>query len=407
MSKIEVLMFTLIFFLSLTTTLSTEKLLKEIMTNQKQSSIKISPKQTPVNSIPHQEKIIKETQTLTNNISTEETINKRQIPINNHSNEEKIKETETPVNTVSIKTVKPIVGIYLSRYHATKNASEDNIRQKVRYYHSQGFNTILHGVAANGCTYYESNVTQRRFGYTKCPEIHPNEFKSQWLDWLIDEAHKNGMEVHAYFEKGIKLDQNSPIFNLAKQNNWLLPEIDKTYTGIEHYLLDVNVPDVANYYRELMTEFAQKYSNIDAVQWDDYLAYHTEFKSTPEQTAILTQFVQGMVRAIKNTTPSIKFDICHHNPYWAAQYFAADWQKWGVDQVFIQAYNDQNFGAEVSYAEQFNGLAITDNQLHRLREIINNKKINGLLIFPLHNEKSKETAAKVNQEIQGNLKPLW
>jgi hypothetical protein len=35
---------------------------------------------------------------------------------------------------------------------------------------------------------------------------------------MIDEAHKQGMQVHAYFEKGIKIDKNSPIFDTAKED---------------------------------------------------------------------------------------------------------------------------------------------------------------------------------------------
>lgn len=44
---------------------------------------------------------------------------------------------------------------------------------------------------------------------------------------MIDEAHKNSMEVHAYFEKSIKIDKNSPIFDLG---------IDRTYAGVDYLL---------------------------------------------------------------------------------------------------------------------------------------------------------------------------
>ncbi|MEL6816553.1 MAG: family 10 glycosylhydrolase [Cyanobacteria bacterium J06598_3] len=97
-------------------------------------------------------------------------------------------------------------GIYLSRYMATNRASEQMIRERVRYFKAQGINTIIHGVWGNGCTMYKSEVMKQTLGYSSCP----NQFQDGWLDWLIDEAHQQGMEVHAYFEKGIKLDENSP-----------------------------------------------------------------------------------------------------------------------------------------------------------------------------------------------------
>lgn len=126
---------------------------------------------------------------------------------------------------------KEIRGIYLSRYQITNNASEQTIRDRVRYYKSQGINTIIHGVWGNACTMYNSQVMQQTLGYQSCP----NKFQDRWLDWLIDEAHQQGMEVHAYFEKGIKIDKNSPLFDFAIAQKWIIPGVDRTYSGVEHY----------------------------------------------------------------------------------------------------------------------------------------------------------------------------
>ncbi|MBW4614946.1 MAG: family 10 glycosylhydrolase [Desmonostoc vinosum HA7617-LM4] len=285
---------------------------------------------------------------------------------------------------------KVIRGIYLSRYQVTNNADEKIIRQRVRYYRSQGINTIIHGVWGNGCTMYNSNVMQQTLGYKSCP----NQFQDLWLEWLIDEAHKQGMQVHAYFEKGIKIDKNSPIYDLAVSRKWLVPGVDKTYAGIDHYVLDMEIPEVANLFRNVLVEFVQKYPKVDAVQWDDYLGYHAELPGKIDRTAKLTNFLQQMITAMKKANPSVSFDICHHNPYWAKRYFAADWQKWNVDRVFIQAYNDNeaNFQEELNYAKNYAGVAITDQQFHRLKEIVNNDAIKSILVFPL-SKKPEETAA--------------
>jgi uncharacterized lipoprotein YddW (UPF0748 family) len=64
---------------------------------------------------------------------------------------------------------KQIRGIYLSRYQVTNNASEQAIRERVRYYRQQGMNTIIQGVWGNGCTMYNSEVMQQAFGYKSCP----------------------------------------------------------------------------------------------------------------------------------------------------------------------------------------------------------------------------------------------
>ena len=273
---------------------------------------------------------------------------------------------------------KAIRGIYLSRYQATNNADEQTIRERVRYYKAQGFNTVIHGVWGNGCTMYPSEVMQQTFGYRSCP----NQFKDQWLDWLIDEAHKQGMEVHAYFEKGIKLDENSPIFNEAIERRWIVPGIDKTYPDVDHYLLDVEADDVADFFKSVLAEFVQKYPTVDAVQWDDYLGYHDALPGQVDRTAQLTDFVRQLKAEMKAANPEVSFDLCHHNPYWGKRYFAADWENWAVDRAFIQIYNDDNFQDELTYAEQHAGVAITEHQLHRLDELLNNNQIDSILIFP-------------------------
>ncbi|MBD2744815.1 family 10 glycosylhydrolase [Coleofasciculus sp. FACHB-1120] len=303
----------------------------------------------------------------------------------------------TPKNSPSPQTPwekKKIRGIYLSRYQVTNNASEKTIRERVRYYRSQGINTIIHGVWGNGCTMYNSEVMQQTLGYKSCPNL----FQDRWLDWLIDEAHKQGMQVHAYFEKGIKIDKNSPIFDLAISKRWIVPGVDKTYAGIDHYLLDVELPEVANFFKKISVEFVKKYPTIDAVQWDDYLGYHAELPGKVDRTVHLTNFVRQMRADIKKANPTVSFDLCHHNPYWGKRYFAADWQNWNVDRVFIQIYNDANFKQELDYAEKYEGVAISDTQLYRLKELVNNPKIKSILVFP-SSGKPEETAALLKNAI--------
>lgn len=296
---------------------------------------------------------------------------------------------------------KAIRGIYLSRYQITNNTSEETIRQRVRYYHSQGINTIIHGVWGNGCTMYNSQVTQQLLGAKSCPNL----FQEPWLEWTIDEAHKQGMQVHAYFEKGIKIDKNSPIFDLAVSKKWLVPGIDKTYFKVDHYVLDVEIPEVANLFKKMLAEFVTKYPKIDAVQWDDYLGYHAELPGKINRTASLTKFVRQMISDMKAANPAVSFDICHHNPYWAKRYFAADWEQWKVDRVFIQDYNEKNFQDELNYVVKYDGVAITDNQLHRLKELTDNPKVKSVLIFPLAG-KPQETADRVRKTIENNAPKL-
>lgn len=287
---------------------------------------------------------------------------------------------------------KEMRGIYLSRYMATNRASEQMIRDRVRYYKAQGINTIIHGVWGNGCTMYKSEVMMQTLGYSSCP----NQFQEGWLDWLIDEAHKQGMQVHAYFEKGIKLDKNSPIFDLAVEKKWFVPGIDRTYAGVDHYLLDVEKPEVAKYFHAIQAEFVRKYPEIDAVQWDDYLGYHEELAGGVDRTKALTRFAKGLRNAVKQTNPKVSFDVCHHNPYWGKRYFDADWKNWDIDRAFIQVYNDENFEEEMGYVSQVQGIAVSDAQFGRLDEIAKDARIESVFLFP-SNGNPEETVARFAQ----------
>ena len=311
------------------------------------------------------------------------------ITANNKNIPEQKLLTQTPWEKKKIR------GIYFSRYHITNNTNEATIRKRVRYYQSQGFNTIIHGVWGNGCTMYNSKVMQQKVGLKSCP----NKFQDKWLDWLIDEAHKQGMQVHAYFEKGIKIDQNSPIFHLALTSNWVIPGIDKTYPAVDHYVLNVEIPEIANFFKEISVEFVKKYPQIDAVQWDDYLGYHAELPGQIDRTTKLTKFVREMVGATKQANPKVSFDICHHNPYWAKRYFAADWSKWNIDRAFIQVYNDANFKAELKYVRNSAGIAISDRQFNRLSELVNNPAVKSILVFPVAS-KPEEAASKLKSLTQ-------
>jgi uncharacterized lipoprotein YddW (UPF0748 family) len=305
-------------------------------------------------------------------------------------------KSPTPTQSIAKKPTlwdkKVIRGIYLSRYQITNNADEQTIRARVRYYHDRGINTIIHGVWGNGCTMYKSAVMQQTLGYQSCP----NQFQDRWLEWTIDEAHKQGMQVHAYFEKGIKIDKNSPIYDRAVAKKWLVPGVDRSYTKMDHYVLDIQIPEVATFFKQIVAEFVTKYPKIDAIQWDDYLGYNAELPGQVDRTAGLTLFVRSTIAEMKKANPSVSFDICHHNPYWAKRYFAADWQKWPVDRVFIQAYNDANFSQELDYAENYAGVSITDGQLGRLTELVKNPKIKSILIFPLAG-KPEETVANLQK----------
>ena len=277
-----------------------------------------------------------------------------------------------------------IIGIYQGRFELTANVSEQEIRNRVRHFRARGFNTLVQGVWGNGCGMYASAVNKQLVGTARCP----NHFNDRAVEWTIDEAHKQGIQFHAYFEKGIKIDKNSPIFSLAVGRKWLLSGMDRADSQHPYYLLDVANPEVAEFYRSTVTEFVRKYPQVDAVQFDDYLSYAPELlehQSPADRQQLvtnLTTFVNNLVTATKQANPQVSFDICDFNDYWAGKMYGADLANWHVDRRFIEAYRDSDFEQELSNARGVSGIAIGQNQLHRLPAILENSQMN-LFLFPL------------------------
>jgi uncharacterized lipoprotein YddW (UPF0748 family) len=233
-------------------------------------------------------------------------------------------------------------------------------------------------VWGNGCAMYPSAVTQKFLGQPSCP----NQFQDQWLHWTIDEAHQQGMQVHAYFERGIKIDKSSPIYQLAVDRHWLVPGVDTTHSGLAQYALDVENPEVIALFQGIMTEFVQKYPTINAVQWDDFLAYSVALPGI-NRTAKLTKFATDLYRVTKKANPAVSFDLCHLNPEWSKRTLSADWKNWKLDRAFVQLYSESTFKQELAYAENSAGIAITDRQLHHLPALLRNSKIKSILLFPI------------------------
>jgi Glycosyl hydrolase-like 10 len=223
-----------------------------------------------------------------------------------------------------------------------------------------------------------SQTTKKLLGQSSCP----NYIQAQWLDWTIDEAKKQQMQVHAYFERGIKIDNSSPIYDRALARKWLVPGVDRTYPRLEQYVFDVEHPEVIALFKGVMTEFVRRYPTIDAVQWDDFLAYSVKLPGS-NRTAKLTKFSNQLYQSAKQANPKVSIDLCHLNPDWSKRTLSADWKNWQFDRSFVQLYSEPTFKQELAYAERSAGIAITDRQLHRLPALLQNPKIKGIFIFPL------------------------
>ncbi len=146
------------------------------------------------------------------------------------------------------------------------------------------------------------------------------------LQFAIQEAHKRGMELHAWFNpyRAVKTVSNgkpsytlSPNHAAVKHPDWLLK-----YSG--EWLLDPGNPSVRQYVTDVMMDVVNRY-DVDGVHWDDY--FYSYNGTTTQDSAswrlyrngftdignwrrnnvnLLVQEVHDSIQAVK---PWVKFGI--------------------------------------------------------------------------------------------------
>lgn len=67
--------------------------------------------------------------------------------------------------------------------------------------------------------------------------------------------------------------------------------------------------------------------------------------------------------------------------------------------IILQAYNEKGFQEELNYVKKYDGIAITDNQFHRLPQLLADEAVESILVFPLSG-KPEVTAAELKSLTQ-------
>lgn len=116
-----------------------------------------------------------------------------------------------------------------------------------------GFHVIFVNVFYEGQAYYASSLVE------KSDKV---EAGFDPLAYLVPEAHRRGIEVHAWFMVG-KVGDEKHSSLLEKHPEWALVGAD----GAPTYWLNFNRPDVRDFVRRLVLETVEKY-RVDGVHFD-------------------------------------------------------------------------------------------------------------------------------------------
>jgi uncharacterized lipoprotein YddW (UPF0748 family) len=134
------------------------------------------------------------------------------------------------------------------------------------YYKSLNFNAVIVQVRTAGDAFYPSKYAPWSKYLTGKQGLKPNTTEDP-LSWMILEAHRRGLEFHAWFNPyraTMTLDTKelSPNHDFVKHRNWMIKYDTK-------YYYNPGLPEVRAHLVEIINEVVQNY-NIDAVHFDDY-----------------------------------------------------------------------------------------------------------------------------------------
>ena len=178
------------------------------------------------------------------------------------------KEIKRVPTSSGVKNQITFSGTWVTNVASTALDSRENIKQTVATCKASGIKNIFVVVWNQGRTLYPSDVMQSTFG-TDARIMTRFAGRDPLLE-MIEEAHKEGIKVHAWFEYGFAAsnNQNGGLIIQTKPN-WAAKDINGNLlkkNGFEW--MNAFLPEVQNFMISLVMEVVNKY-NVDGVQGDD------------------------------------------------------------------------------------------------------------------------------------------
>lgn len=203
-----------------------------------------------------------------------------------------------------------------------KNGNDSSEKQKADYlkildfYQNENYNAVIVQVRAAGDAFYASDYAPwSRFLTGK--EGNPPNWNIDVLEWMILEAHKRGMEFHAWLNPyRATFDENFEI--LSETHDYCTHPEWMVHYGNKNYY-NPGLPEVRNQFSEIIAEIVSKF-DIDAVHFDDYFYPYkiknevfndsTAFKNYAKENQTLDDWRRGnidaLVKQVHDTIKSIK-----------------------------------------------------------------------------------------------------
>ncbi len=260
----------------------------------------------------------------------------------------------------------PIRGTWITNVASDVLKSKINIKEAIKICKENGINNVYVVVWNNGVTMYPSKVVEEYIGI-KQSKIYTDRDP---IKEIIEEGHKAGIKVHAWFEFGFSYNYgDSNCLWQKKYPHWAGRDIKGNHLQKNKFFWWNSLhPDVQAFMNRLVLEVVNNY-DIDGIQGDDRLPampseggydevtkkmYAEEHSgSLPPENSKDTAWVQWRADKLSNYIKQLYQSVKAANPKcivswapsiypWSKEQYLQNWPAWlnegYADYIFPQLY---------------------------------------------------------------------
>ena len=194
----------------------------------------------------------------------------------------KPQQSKEPVRGIWLATVSrldwpPISSVNVSSPAIRISLQQKALTDKLDNLKRLGINTVFFQVKPDGTALWQSKILPWSDTLTGTIGQDPGYDP---LQFMLDEVHKRGMKVHAWFNP-YRVSVNTKPSTVAELNRTLSQNPSSVYvlhrdwirTSGDRFVLDPGIPDVRDWITSIVAEVVENYP-VDGVQFDDY--FYTE-----------------------------------------------------------------------------------------------------------------------------------
>ena len=248
--------------------------------------------------------------------------------------------------------------------------SRENIIEAVESCETLGINTIFVVTWNKAMTTYRSEIMKNFTGVEIDPILDPNNSGRDPLQEIIEESHKRGIKVFAWFEFGFSSSYNDNGGKIAElKPEWMsLTSTGELCTKNNFDWLNALDPEVQGFITSLVLEVVKKY-DVDGIQGDDRLpampssggynpnviaqykkehfgeappSNYKDFEWVNWRATKLNEYLKNLYKAVKKEDPNCIVSMAPSIYPWSKEEYLQDWPHWVnfgyVDMICPQVY---------------------------------------------------------------------